>query len=468
MDHRNDRAARTATPTSAPAGRALLGLVVLAAAAACTPPGPEPAIGEEAPRTPPTLDYRVQVDPASPRRLSARLDLSRETGAGRIAFVRGLQFGLASQVDAPACDGVPLVAAGDGQWRVPDRCAALTWSILVEDARPGGADASLQRSLYFPDAGWWLLSEPTSLLRLAETADAPSLALRVEGVSGPDAIAGATPVGEGRWRLPPVGSAPEFFAFGALSLQRHDLGRLHATYVIDDPARFERLPLLDMHRQALGYLAEVYQVPPALPAEDRHLLVMWLGIDASLGEAGGAAGSRSFLANYIVGEDGDADLDAARTMLVLAHEQSHQLHDLMWRGGPPVPTWLGESLAHYHGLMALARSGLSPDVIARPMDAFIDADRPVEVGLVEYQRRYDAGDQEAYGQFYVQGATFWSEADRILRAASPEQAGLEALMPAMLAIRDADGIGLPASLRRLLVERGGPEMERLIQRYVGD
>ncbi len=442
--------------------------VLLLSLLACT--SPDATVPPQVEASPPVsaLSYRVRLDPDNPRRLAARLDLSGQNASDRTAFVRGIGFGLSSQVTSPACDGTALAETAPGQWKVPEQCSDLSWSIEVEDATANEVDSSRQTSLYFPSTGWWLLSEPTSLLRLDDTDDDTVHSLRIEGLSGTDSIAGATQLADGSWRLPPIGSAPEFFAFGTLSLQNHELGRMRTTYVIDDVDRFQRLPLLDMHSKALSYLADVFQVPPTLPERDRHLLVVWLGIDEARGEAGGAAGSRSFLANYIDGDEENLALNAARTMLVIAHEQAHQLNDLMWQGGPPGPTWLGESLAHYYGLMALARSGLPEEVIARPMNAFIDVDRPVEVGLIEYNRRYIGGDQEAYGMFYAQGATFWAEADRILRSGPNAHEGLDALIPAFLRSTDSAGDGLPESFRTLLIEHGGAEMDALIKKFVGE
>lgn len=415
----------------------------------------------------PYTGYTVYVDPKTPRSLIAQLDLSPERNANRTVSVRGANFGLSSQVSAPSCGGEELAATHDGQWIVPDDCLRLSWLIELQDAIPNGVDSSAQKSLYFPDAGWWLLSEPTSLFRLNNGEDGNSLQLRIAGLPEGSTIAGATQIGGRAWRVPPIGSAPEFFAFGNLSLQRHDVGRVRTTYVVDENDRFRRLPLLELHKRALAYLADVYQVPMDLPERDRHLLVIWLGIDESHGEAGGAAGSRSFLANYIDGDEENLSINAARTMLVLAHEQVHQLHDLMWRGGPPVPTWVGESMAHYYGLRALERSGLPDDVVQVPMKAFIDPDRPIEAGLVEYNRRHNAGDPEAYGMFYSQGATLWAEVDRLLLAVSPEGGGLDTLIPEFLR-SSGTGDGLPASFQALLLERGGPEMRSLLSRFVGD
>jgi hypothetical protein len=411
--------------------------------------------------------YAVRIDPENPQRLLASLILSGNRGTERSAYVRGQNFGLASQVVDPDCDGVGLVESGDGQWPVPEDCQLLSWVIELDQAVANGVDTSMQRSLVFAEPAWWLLSEPTSLLRISGPDEESILRLKIPGLPDNHQVAGASLVEEGVWRLPGINQAPEFFAFGELITEHHDIGRLKATYVIDDQARFQRLNLQALHSQALAYLGEVFQLPADLPPEDRHLLVVWLGIDETLGHAGGAAGSRSFLANYIDGEEEGLTMNLARTLLILAHEQVHQLHDLTWAGGTPGPTWLGESVAHYYGLKALARSGLPDEVVTAAMNAFIDPASPPEAGLLEYQRRYSDGDPEAYYMFYSQGATFWSEVDRALLSADPDNGGLDALMPAFVQA-PADGAGLPSSFQELLIERGGAEIEALLVRYVGD
>jgi hypothetical protein len=417
---------------------------------------------------PPAADYIVQIDARAPLHMHAQLDIDASVGRERVAQVRGTQFGLRSQVASPRCGEEALEAVDEGQWRVPPTCRRLQWTIVVDAASPSAVDASGQRTLHFADRGWWLLSEPTSLLRI-DHVDAPGeLTLQILAADREIEQIGATAVDGGHWRVPPPSSAPEFYAVGNLELQSHGIGPLQATYVIDDPQRFARLPLPALHAAALGHLAAVYGVPDALPPRDRHLLVIWLGIDEALGEAGGAAGSRSFIANYIDGDDEALLLNAARTLMVLAHEQSHQLHDLMWRGGAPVPTWLAESLAQHHGLQALTRSGLPDAVVAVARDAFVDTSRPVQYGLVAWQRRHEQGDPEAYAMFYLQGATFWAEIERALRQADADS-GIDALMPVLLAGDDQgdSSSALPPAFAAALVERGGDQVAELIERYVG-
>lgn len=452
------------TPIRKTAAIAAAAPATLALLAACTPSPAPPAFGPpgESHSGP---GYTVTVDPADPLRLRARLDLPAYTGGPRTAFVRGTSLGPGAQVRAPACDGEALAAVGDHAWTLPADCRRLSWTIEARPAVANAEDAAAQASLHFPEPGWWLLSEPSALLRVEGALSQTDLPLAIEGLAEGHVVLGGRRQGAG-WRVPSVDHAPEFFVFGALQQRHGTVGTVEVTHVVDDVARFERLPLVDLHAQALAYLAEVFQVPAELPEEDRRLLVVWLGIDESGGEAGGAAGSRSFLANYV---DGDADgiaLNAARTLLVLAHEQVHQLHDLMWRGGAPLPTWMGEGLAHYYGLKALARSDLPPDVVDRAMQAYIDPARPIEASLVEYQRRYASGDMEAYEMFYFQGATLWSEVDRLLREAAPEAGGLDALVPEIMQLHGS-GDGMPEALQARLLALGGEPMAELLARMVG-
>lgn len=444
---------------------AVAAAATLALLAACTPPGAtSTADATEVP--PPDPGYTVTVDPADPLRLYARLDLPSHADGPRTAYVRGTSLGPGAQVRMPACDGEALAAAGEQAWTLPTDCRRLSWTIEARPAIANAEDAAGQASLHFPEPGWWLLAEPSALLRVEGPLSQIDLPLVVEGLAEGDVVLGGRRQGAG-WRVPSVDHAPEFFVFGTLQQRHGTVGSVEVTHVVDDVARFERLPLVDLHAQALGYLAGVFQVPAELPGEDRRLLVVWLGIDESVGEAGGAAGSRSFLANYV---DGDADgiaLNAARTLLVLAHEQVHQLHDLMWRGGAPLPTWMGEGLAHYYGLKALARSDLPPEVVARAMQAYIDPTRPIDAGLVEYQRRHASGDAEAYEMFYFQGATLWSEVDRLLREAAPEADGLDALVPEILQLHGS-GDGMPEALQARLLALGGEPMAELLARLVGE
>jgi hypothetical protein len=405
--------------------------------------------------------YTIRVDAARPLELEASLDLHEFPGLDRTAGVQGTGFGLASQVQNVHCDGAVITASADGLWTLPNGCRRLQWTVAVRVAAPLAVDASEQESLFFENPGWWLLSEPTSLLRVSSAAPGRDLDLQIIGEpSGTQQVGGAI-LSERSWRVPPLGSAPEFFAIGMLHSRALEMGALKVTYVFDDPLRVEQLPLETAHRRMLDRLLTVFTMPE--DGAPPHLLVVWLGVDARHGQAGGAAGSRSFLANYVVGESADADLNAVRTLLILAHEQVHQLVDVA-KPASPLPTWAAESLAQFYGLSSLRHSGLAESSVQRAFAHFIDPHRPVDAGLRALEDRHAAGDADAYASFYTQGATFWFEVDRILRAHGVAE-GLDEHLPAVLSA-GFEGSDLSPALSTELVRIGGTEMEEVLKRYL--
>lgn len=434
--------------------------------AGCRPPEPDTAAppASAAGGEGELADYLVRIDPNEPLRLQGELNL--RPGTGRTAQVRGINFGLASQVRTPRCDGEPLTGESpDGPWALPDDCTKLAWDIEVATAPATGLDASRQLTTYFPEGAWWLLSEPSSLLRVTGTAEDAPRSLRITSADDVATVAGRrAPGSDAHLHVPQLSSPPEFHVIGSPASQRHALGPLTVDYVLDDPARTADIPLADAHLPMLRFLLQALEAPDTLPEADARLLVVWLGIDASAGEAGGAAGGRSFLANYIDGDPDERELNIARTLMILAHEQFHQLHDLLG-SGPPLPTWFGESLAQYYALRALQHSGLPDEIVQRAVSHFIDAERPVQHGLRTLQAMHEQGDPEAYGEFYYQGATFWSEVDSVLRETGLPDHGLDAVVPEVIRTGGA-GVDLPPELRRQLLESGGPAMEAVLDRYL--
>lgn len=411
-------------------------------------------------------DYRIRFDPASPLRLVGELDLRGFKGVGRSAQARGPSIGIASQIRAPKCDGSPLTGnPPDGAWSIPDDCQLLSWDIEVANVPAEGLDASRQQTVYFPQGNWWLLSEPSSLLRVAGVGEDLARSLRIGAGSTELVVKGRRSAGsELDLHVPPATSPPEFHVIGSPATQRHSFGPLVVEYVVDDPARIAELPLAEAHVAMLGFLLDLLEAPESLPDADSRLLVVWLGIDAAMGHAGGAAGGRSFLANYIVGDPESQALNSARTLMILGHEQFHQLHDLLG-DGPPLPTWFGESLAQYYALRALQHSGLPEEIVQRAVGHFIDPERPVEHGLLALQAMHEQGDPDAYDQFYYQGATYWSEVDRALRESGLPEQGLDALTPKIIRA-GGDGAGMPAAVRQQLLEAGGPSMAAVLEKYL--
>lgn len=409
--------------------------------------------------------YTVKTAGTPPQELVVTLTLPSNDGQARKLAVRGAAWGLKSQVRAPRCGETPLRQEKAGSWVAPGSCREVTWSVTAKRVLDGTVDVSKQASLVFTSPRWFLLSEPTSLLRIVDDTQRSTLSVstgsaRAKGL-------GATPAGEGRWRVPSTNNAPEFFVVGNIAPRTRSIGPFQVRYVADDSDRVDRLGLEAIHEQALQYLARLLPPPAALPLNERMLLVVWIGIDDRHGRAGGAAGSRSFVANYVFGEAETDSLNAARTLTILAHEQFHQLADLVRGPLPPFPVWLGESLAHYYGLKALAQASSGP-AAASVRAQVIDPTRPVNFGLLELDRRHAAKDPSAYPLFYEQGAAFWAEIDKALRIHSADSNDLDALIPDLLRSNVEEGGRLPKAFVASLRIRLGARADELLAKYVGD
>ena len=410
-------------------------------------------------------EYEVRELGRDSANLLVTLKLPRQSQRVRELVSRAQFLGLKSQILSPRCGKNLLRQRPVGVWAVPIGCTEVMWTVRAQRAVDGKVDVSAQSSVKFRNPPWFIFSEATSLLRLRDEDEPSTITMR--GKSKHFSGIGATEISDNVWRVPSLGNAPEFYALGEVRPTTRNVGPFVVRYVADDRARVAGLGLGNLHEQALEFLANVVPPAAALPPAERSLLVVWIGIDEAAGRAGGAAGSRSFVANYVVGKSENEALNAARTLAILAHEQFHQLSDLARGSLPPLPTWLNESLAHYYGLKALqkaASSSASHSVYKR----FIDPARPVTTGLLEFNRRYAANDRSVYSLFYEQGATFWSEVDSTIQAATNGGSSLDQLVPNLLRSVTPDNDGLPESFLASLHELIGVKADELLSRYVGN
>lgn len=404
--------------------------------------------------------YTITIDPKRPAIASASLDMSVSRGVERTLVARGTEWGLESQVVGPRCGDRRLSRAGKAAWKVPPDCMRVNWTVRFASARPWKVDASEQKSVHFPGPHWWLLSEPTALLRVQGDEAPSTLSIAFVGPAMPQL--GATSAGGSRWRVPSVNNAPEFYVFGDIKAVEHRVDGFLVRHVADDIGRVQRLGLVEAQTAALRYLSGITP-PPDMEGQDRDLLVTWLGV-RDRNQAGGAAGSRSFIANYL---DSPEPLAMALTLTIVSHEQQHQLVDMVRGDRPPLPIWVGESLAQYYGLKAMARTGIDTKAAAAVRDRFIDRTRPVTAGLVEWQRRHENGDQSAYPRFYEQGATLWALLDTALLEATDGKQGLDAWMAELLASDFGAAGALPVDFVTRLRAVAGPLVDDLLARYVG-
>jgi predicted metalloprotease with PDZ domain len=156
-------------------------------------------------------------------------------------------------------------------------------------------------------------------------------------------------------------------------------------------------------------------------------------------------------------------------MMIIAHEQFHQLVDLS-RGDLPSPSaavWFNESLAQYYGLKALSAADKSQD--ARDVWAeFIDPHRPVEHGLLELNRRYVSGDHAVYNLFYSEGATLWHAIDTAIATSTRGEKTLDDYLGDLLRAQIAEDGSLPNSLIDRLRSAGGASVDQAMSKYLGE
>jgi len=408
-------------------------------------------------------EYSVRVDDSEPLLAEATLVMPLSNGQARTLVLNGAARGLQGQVSDVRGDDTVLAAADAGRWVVPPECGTVTWKIHFEDAAAGPVQAASQRCVFFREQRWWLISEPTSLLRLEGANEESTLRLQPNGMSH----LGATPAGQNRWRVPAPGQAPEYFVVGHVKPQEFDIDGFRVCYVSDNARRVGQLRMQDRHAAAFRYLLKLFPQVANVPQAEKRLMVVWIGVDAKSRFIGGASGSRSFIANYIYGETALQDDYVAASLMVVAHEQFHQLTALCIQRATPLPIWVNEGLAQYYGLKTLSHSGLGLATVTRARQRFIAPDRPVEKGLVELSRQFEQGDRSVYPLFYSQGSTFWSEIDQALIRATGGAKSLDDFLPVILRATFDEEHAIPEALLASLRKVAGDRLDTLVRKYVG-
>lgn len=416
-------------------------LAAIAAASAVTACG---GADTDTPTPPQNTGYYLDVDPENAV-IHARLELSA-ADEGRL-ILRGTHMQLEAQVSNVRCDGVELISDGDG-WPLPPGCVEVSWTI-APDRPEVGVTPSDQRSLAMPD-GWLLISEPTSLLRL-ETDHGQPTTIQISDPQG-HIRAGI---------IPPLSAPPGFYISGnAPSLIVGD-GTPQLIYVADDLDAV--LSVVDpvRHYQAIEWFTEVLGLPNVRDSET--LTVVWFGAPRENREASGAAGHDVLLANYIAASDAPEPFERALTNVLVLHEQFHQID-----AGPGArPHWVNESLTNYYALKAARHFLPDSDGVDAVWAFFIQTDAPVEIGLLEAQRRIDEEqDYSGYMAFYSTGAAFWYELDDAMRAATGARRSLDDILPLVVSTDFPPGSGLPEALREALLDIPSSEIERIERRYL--
>lgn len=144
--------------------------------------------------------------------------------------------------------------------------------------------------------------------------------------------------------LPHQWQAPEFIAIDPCTQHQLSTPIAGLKFFVDDPEKFIPLHISQRYSPIFDYLVQVTQTKQAVL--NSPLTIIWLSRKANTGSIQVAAGHTTLIANYLLAEkEEDKEKMLARTLMVAAHEQFHELTSLIRQSPHPLPTWINESLA---------------------------------------------------------------------------------------------------------------------------
>ncbi len=358
---------------------------------------------------------------------------------------------VASQVRDVACDGQKLVEVNLGAWSLPSDCTEVTWHVDAAKFGPSDLGPADQQTLVMD--GWWLLSGPSSILRLAPD-NKEFLRIRLNSSNSTQKVS----------LLPPLSAPPGYFLMGNPPEHNINVGEVSLSYVIEDLSAVTAFVEPERHAAALQYFGSVLNSTDERQAP--KLRVVWFGVHKDKHELSGAAGYDTLLANYVIPEQNPDPEYFYRPFVLVLHEQFHQFQKTDHSAGPR-PEWLGESLAQYYALKASLKSFPSNDALTAIYRQETDLDAEITIGLLEVQRQIDTDkNYERYSLFYSQGVRFWAEVDRMLNEVGSGNTDLDDVLPGIFQISFRYGHKIPPEFRELLSAIGEEKLNAVIKKYL--
>ena len=396
--------------------------------------------------------YDIRIDGAAPGTARVSLTLPPFDPLDPIIpklVSRGDRSGITSQIHNVECNGTPLTESGKGQWNLPSKCRTVHWTVDLQDVAPDGANVSEQQSLHLKTPkDWWLISGPSSLLRLVPPPPRTDVVIAVR--DKPLVLD----------HLPDVILPPAFFVVGDAPSHRTTTDGLSLTYVADDLARVETTVKVEDHIRGIAYFRRILRSDDHTDIP-KDLTVVWLGVARNKGDLGGAGGYDTLLANYIRSKGPPQKRDLILPLVIVLHEQFHQLT----RG--TLPAWMNERLATYYALKAVSRIYNDPADIAAARATFLHPDAKIEIGLLDVQRQIDKEqDFSHYSLFYSQGAAFWDQIDKALSKATKGAKSLDDVLPAITSTSYSGDAVLPPHVEDDLADVPKDELNALVDKYL--
>lgn len=393
--------------------------------------------------------YIIDITSPATIRVEVSFDLSDTPPAKGTAshlVSRASRLGLHSQIRDVRCGGQPLRSDGIG-WIVPGDCRVASWTIVPEQPRNEGIVASDQQSFWLP-SGWGVISEPTSILRLAGWRGFSKVRLAVQGRLSELSD------------LPPDDTAPAFYVVGSAPIRKLRGNGFSLNIIADDSQAADGVIDSEIHMAALRYFRRI------LPAAHRRNLplmrLVLIGVAPQARTVGGAAGYDTLIINYLKPKDILQGYDRHTPQLIALHEQFHQIV------ATPLPLWANESLAQFYALKAMHRDPRLRPAATRLWRRCCRGHVSAGPGLIAVQDQVASkGDYSNYHLFYDKGAAFWEALDAGLRTASGGSHGLDRALPVILDRGfDARGMPTPAFLSALAPLKDA-DVISLIHRYLG-
>lgn len=394
--------------------------------------------------------YLIQITSPAASKVEISLDLSDTSPTNSVVphlVSRSGQLGLRSQIRDVRCGSRPL-RSDDIGWIVPGDCKVASWTIVPEPPRDNGILASDQQSFWLP-SGWGVISDPTSILRLAGWRGFSKVRLARQGRVSDLAD------------LPPADAAPAFYVVGDAPIRKLGGSGFFLDVVADDSQAADGMVDGQIHMAALRYFRRI--LPPANRRNLPHMRLVLIAAPPDERSIGGAAGYDTIIVNYLKGKDISPEYDRHTPQLIALHEQFHQIV------ATPLPLWANESLAHFYALKAMHRDRRLRPAAIRLWTRCCSRQLPPGPGLITVQDQVaSTGDYSNYHLFYGKGAAFWGLLDTRLRVASRGSRGLDRALPTILDRGfDPRGRPTPAFLSALAPLKEA-EVKSLIARYLDD
>lgn len=350
--------------------------------------------------------YEIRIDSRQPA--IATVDVVFRAAPARLTVARG---GDGAGISGVRCNDGRIAIKDVDAWRVPLGCKRFTWTVALDDIDAGGIDASLPVAAYSKRHSYWLLPERGALLRGGNNGGSVEVRLRLADGR----------VEQRRYSFPALSQPPFVAVIGAKPSQTH-VGKDFTLRAFGDPPSYAWMGRMHQH-----VLTRWSAWRRDIAAGSGPKLIDWIWVKPPTGSEPGytASAGAEAIVSQLVTREGDPNAEAKARVVVTTSAAHEGFHMVTGYAGQAWPAWVNESFANHFAIEA-ARDMLAPDD-HRWLDAFY-IDPEVRSPLLVAQAKYSAGDTAQAQVFYIWGARFWREIEKVLTVPPNESGRLAALI----------------------------------------